>query len=145
MITHAVELRIERPVEDVFAFLTNADNHPKWDTSSLSMTPQRAGPWEAGLVFDEVRKMGARQISFQSKVAALTPNESMEIESLSGAEYHGHWRFSPDGTGTRLTWSCEMKLKGPARLAEKAIAKPFKAGADQNFARLKELLDGGAV
>jgi uncharacterized membrane protein len=141
MIEHAVEIRIERPVEEVFAFITDAAKHPTWDSSSVSMTPDKPGPWVAGLTFHEVRRMGPREMSFQSKVAALTPNQSMEIESLTGSEFHGHWRFSPNTTGTTLNWSCEMKLKGPAKLGEKFIAKSFKKTCDANFARLKEVLE----
>lgn len=38
-------------------------------------------------------------------------------------------------------WSCEMKLQGPARLGEKFIAKSCKKTCDENFARLKEVLE----
>jgi uncharacterized protein YndB with AHSA1/START domain len=141
MIEHAIEVRIDRPVEEVFAFLTDAANHPRWDSSSVSMTPDRPGPWTTGLEFSEVRRMGPRTMSFRSKVAGITPNERLEIESLTGSEFYGHWAFSPEGTGTILRWSCEMRLSGPARLAERMIVKSFKQTCDENFVRLKELLE----
>jgi len=33
VITHAIELTIDRPVEEVFAFITDAACHPRWDSS----------------------------------------------------------------------------------------------------------------
>jgi uncharacterized protein YndB with AHSA1/START domain len=39
MITQAIELDIARPVEEVFAFLTDARNHPRWDSTSVAMEP----------------------------------------------------------------------------------------------------------
>ena len=143
MIEHGVEVRINRPPAEVFAFLTNAANHPRWDGSSVSMTPDQPGDWAAGTTFHEVRKMGPRKVEFQSKVAAMVPGESMEIESLTGPEFHGHWRFVPDGDGTVLRWSCEMAVDGPGRLLQPLIARSFRKAVDQNFARLKQLLETG--
>jgi uncharacterized protein YndB with AHSA1/START domain len=141
MIEHAVEVRINRPPAAVFAFVTDAANHPRWDTSSVSMTPDQPGPWAAGMTFHEVRKMGPRQMEIQSKVAALVPGESMEIESLTGPEFHGHWRFIPDGDGTVLRWSCEMAVSGAGRPFQPLIARSFRTACDQNFARLKQLFE----
>ena len=147
MIKHGVEIRIGRPVEDVFAFLTDSTNHPKWDDSSVSMEPDEQGPWHTGLTFHEVRRMGPRRMEVESRLAAFVPNESMDIDSISGPEFHGHWRFSPDGSGTALRWSCEMGVQGPARIAEPLIARSFRKACDKNFAHLKALLEasGGPV
>ena len=143
MIEHAVEVRIDRPPGEVFAFVTDAANHPRWDTSSVSMKPDQPGDWTAGTTFHEVRRMGPRQLEVQSRVAALVPGESMDIDSITGPEFHGHWRLSPDGDGTVLRWSCEMAVGGPARLFAPLIARSFKKACDQNFAHLKELLESG--
>lgn len=141
MIRHVVDLTIERPVDEVFAFVTDAANHPRWDASSVSMQADEPGPWRAGLTFHEVRRIGPRRMDVQSKVAALVPNESMDIDSITGPEFHGHWRLSPDGSGTRLRWSCEMNVDGPARLAEKLIARSFRKACDENFRKLKALVE----
>ncbi len=143
MIEHAVDTRIERPVEEVFAFITDAANHPRWDGSSVSMEPDEPGPWHEGLTFREVRRIGPRRMEIRSKVASLVPNERMDIDSLTGPEFHGHWRFTRDGSATVLRWSAEMAVDGPARLAEKLIARSFRKACDQNFRRLKEILEGG--
>jgi hypothetical protein len=57
MITQAIDLQIGRPLEDVFAFLTDARSHPLWDSTSLVMEPQEGGPWHQGLTFREVRRV----------------------------------------------------------------------------------------
>ncbi|MEO5679553.1 MAG: SRPBCC family protein [Acidimicrobiales bacterium] len=143
VIEHAVEIKIDRPVGDVFAFVTDPTNHPRWDGSSRSMQPDEPGPWKAGLTLLDVRRMGPRRMEVKSRVAALVPNESMDIGSITGPEFHGHWRLSPDGSGTVLRWSCEMTVQGPARLAEKLVARSFRRVCDQSFGRLKGLLEGG--
>src|ERR1043166_6151636 len=109
MITKSIDIRIERPVADVFAFLTDAANHPRWDASSVVMEPQEPGAWHAGLTFREVRRIGPRTMEFRSRIAELEPDRKMELRSLSGPPFQGHWRFSPSNGGTRLQWSGEMQ------------------------------------
>ena len=142
MITKSIDITINRPVEDVFAFLTDAANHPKWDASSVAMEAQEPGPWRAGTIFREVRRTGRGTSEIRSTVAELEPNRRMEIRSLSGAPFQGHWRFAPEGQGTRLRWSGEMRLTGVARLFEPLIARAFSNDVEANFARLKDILEG---
>jgi uncharacterized protein YndB with AHSA1/START domain len=142
MITKSIDITIDRPVEDVFAFLTDAANHPKWDASSVAMEAQEPGPWRAGTTFREVRRIGRGTSEIRSTVAELEPNRRIEIRSLSGAPFQGHWRFAPEGQGTRLQWSGEMRLTGVARLFEPLIARSFSNDVEANFARLKDILEG---
>lgn len=142
MLTKSVDITIDRPVQDVFAFLTEAANHPRWDRSSIAMEPSEPGPWRAGLTFREVRRVGPRPIEIRSTVAELEPNRRLEIRSLSGPPFQGHWLFSPAGSGTRLQWTGQMRLTGIARLFEPLIARSFGKSVDANFARLKRILEG---
>jgi carbon monoxide dehydrogenase subunit G len=142
MITKSIDITIDRPVEEVFAFLTDAANHPKWDRSSVAMELEQPGPWRTGTTFREVRRTGPGTSAIRSTIAELEPNRRMEIRSLSGAPFQGHWRLAPDGTGTRLQWSGEMQITGFARLFEPLIARSFSKDVEANFARLKRLLEG---
>jgi hypothetical protein len=101
------------------------------------------GPWRAGTTFREVRRMVPRPSAISSTVAELEPNCRMEIRSLSGPPFQGHWRFAPAGSGTRLQWSGELCPTGIARLFEPLIACSFSKGVDENFAKLKRILEGG--
>ena len=60
MLTFAAELLVNRPVEQVFAWLTNAENQGKFDKSSLKMEVLTPGPWRAGTQFRELRDVGGR-------------------------------------------------------------------------------------
>src|SRR5215212_11076620 len=108
MIEHRVDLTINRPVAEVFAFLTESQNHPKWDDSSVAMEPQEPGPWRAGLKFREIRKIGGRPTEIYSQVANLIPNERFDIRSLSGPPFQGHWVFTARDGQTQLQYQAEM-------------------------------------
>jgi hypothetical protein len=97
VITHQIDIVMRRPVETVYRFLTDAANHPRWDSSSLVMEPLEPGPWREGLTFREVRRIGPRNVEIRSSVAALTPNERFDIRNLTGPPFQGHWRCTPEG------------------------------------------------
>lgn len=141
MIRHQIHLKIQRPVEQVFSFLTNANNHPKWDTLSVSMEAQQAGEWRQGMTFREVRKIGGRDTEVSSKIAVFDLNRHMEIQSLSGPDFHGTWIFETVNGGTHLLYTAEMQLGGLMRLLEPLIAGQFKKQLEANFANLKRVLE----
>ena len=141
MITHHVELDLDAVPQAVFDWLTDARNHPRWDDTSVEMELLQPGPWRAGSEFREVRRMGGRRVEFRSRLASLERGRGFDTESLSGPEFHGHWRVEPAGSTTRLRWWCEMKVGGPARLVEPLIARSFRRQVSANFARLKTLIE----
>jgi uncharacterized protein YndB with AHSA1/START domain len=144
MIQHQIDLQIKRPVEEVFAFLTNANNHPKWDSLSVSMEPQEVGAWHKGMKFKEVRKIGRRNTEVASQIEVFDPNRRMEIQSLTGPSFHGTWIFEPVNTGTRLLYTAQMQLNGIMRLLEPLIAGQFRQQLEANFTNLKRVLEQGA-
>jgi hypothetical protein len=143
MIRHQVNLQINRPVEEVFAFLTNAANHAKWDALSVEMEPQEPGDWHQGLKFREVRKLGGRDTEVYSQLAVFDLNRRMELQSLTGPYFHGTWIFEPKANGTQLLYTAEMKMGGVMRLLEPLIAGGFRKQLEENFANLKRVLERG--
>ena len=45
MLKFSADLKVNRPVEKVFAWLTNPENQGKFDKSSLRMETLTPGPW----------------------------------------------------------------------------------------------------
>src|SRR5688572_4821290 len=102
MLEFSADLKINRPVAEVFAWLTNPDNQRKFDKGSLEMNVLTPGPWRAGIQVREVRDLGGRKITVLSGVAELEPNKRFVIRSKTGPEWLGVWLFEPEGAGTRL-------------------------------------------
>jgi hypothetical protein len=142
VIQHQIDITIQRPVADVFAFLTNPSNHPKWDSTSVSMEQLEPGPWQTGTRLREVRNLGGRPTEVASQVAYLEPNRRFNIASLSGPEWRGQWDFTPVGDATRLQFEGRLTFTGLMRLFEPLIARGFKRQLNENFARLKRVLEG---
>jgi hypothetical protein len=90
MLKFAAELRVDCPVEQVFTWLTTAENQGKFDKSSVKMEALTPGPWHAGTQFRELRDLGGRKTEVLSEVADLEPNRRFVIRSKparSGSVY----------------------------------------------------------
>jgi hypothetical protein len=140
MVTQSLSVHIRRPPEEVFAWLTDTRNHPRWDTTSLEMEASEV-PWKAGSEFREVRRIGGRTMTLRSRCASLETNRPFDMESVTGPAFHGHWRIEPDAGGTLLRWSAEMRPGGIARIFEGAIQRSFRRQTAQNFERMKALIE----
>lgn len=141
MLKFAADLLVNRPVEQVFAWLTNAENQGKFDKSSLKMEALTPEPWQAGTQFRELRNLGGRKTEVLSEVAELEPNRRFVIRSKTGPDWLGIWLFEPEGQGTRLRWTGQLKMKGFGRLLEPLIGRQMRAQIERQFAQFPAILE----
>ena len=141
MLKFSADIKVNRPVEKVFAWLTNAENQGKFDKSSLKMELLTPGPWRAGSQFRELRDMGGRKTEVLSEIAELEPNRLFVIRSKTGPGWLGTWVFEPEGTGTRLHWTGQLTMNGFARLLEPLIGKQMNNQITKHFVQLPQLIE----
>jgi Polyketide cyclase / dehydrase and lipid transport len=79
MLKFSADLKVNRPVAKVFAWLTNVANQSKFDKSSLKMELLTPEPWRAGSQFRELRDLGGRKTEVLSEVSELEPNRRLEF------------------------------------------------------------------
>jgi len=141
MLKFSADLRVNRPVDKVFAWLTDASNQGKFDKSSLRMELLTPGPWRSGSQFRELRNLGGRKTEVLSEIADLELKKRFVIRSKTGPGWLGTWMFEPDGTGTKLHWTGQLSMKGFARLLEPLIGKQMRSQIDQQFSGLPKLIE----
>jgi uncharacterized protein YndB with AHSA1/START domain len=56
MITFDIETHIERPVGEVFAYVTDPEQLPTWQTNTVSVAREDAGPIGVGSRLREVHR-----------------------------------------------------------------------------------------
>jgi hypothetical protein len=88
-----------------------------------------------------LRDLDGRKTEVLSEVADLDLNRHFIIRSKTGPDWLGTWIFEPDGTGTRLRWTGELRMKGFARLFESFIGKQMRSQIDRQFAELPHLIE----
>lgn len=81
MITADHSILINRPVEDVFAFVADQANEPKWHTDVLEVDPAKSLE-EGSTVTWVVRFMG--KSSYLNEVRAFEPPHRIQIAAVDG-------------------------------------------------------------
>ena len=145
MIRHGIV--IDRPAEEVFAYLDQLDRHGEWQDSLLSAKVETEGPTRVGTRVVERRKVpgGARDIPYE-----ITEHEPPRKASFRGTAGPvrpvGTVTVDPVGESSSRM-SLELELEGHgigklfAPLARRQAAKEVPASHE----KLKQLLESRAA
>src|SRR6266516_3298175 len=87
---------INRPVEKVFAYITDYRNAPKWQPTILETRVTPEGPAQEGMRVTDVTSFMTSKISSVYKITALDPTPHVTFERMSGPfPYHGNISSQP--------------------------------------------------
>jgi len=142
--TRRISVLIARPLEEVFAFVEDARNRPRWDGSVTSEELTSPEPIGVGTtVRTKLSSMG-REYEYTWEVTEHVPPNRMTIESTSGP-FPTTLAYQLDGRdgGTSVDFAVTGRPTGLLRLLQPVIARNMQANLDRGFARLKELLETG--
>jgi uncharacterized membrane protein len=142
--TRSVAVVISRPLDEVFAFVADARNRPRWDDSVESEELTSPEPIGVGsTVRTRMRSMG-RDYVLTWEVVEHEPPRHQRIESTSGPFDTTLVYDLADGPeGTSVRFSVTGRPTGPLRLMQPLIARRTQQNLDNGFARLKEVLERG--
>lgn len=135
------EVKIARPVAEVFAFVSDPGNLPAWQPSVAEVRREPGEP-AAGSRFTEVRQFMGKRFESTVEIAELEPQRVFTIRVVDGPVpvtiRHG---FEESDGGTRLTLSGRAEPRGAMRFAAAAMTRAADHEAKGNLARLKALLE----
>jgi uncharacterized protein YndB with AHSA1/START domain len=132
---------IRRPIEDVFAFLADFENIPKWNYAILETHKVSEGPVGVGTMYQQVRSVPSRSEE-RFEVTAHNPPRQLEIQGQLGP-FPSRLSYALDAVpeGIRVTNSVELELRGPGRLLGRAAVPRVRDAVAANLRKLKELLE----
>ena len=137
------ETQIRRPPREVFAFLTDLGNLPRWQGGVKEARPETGAELGAGSRFQEVREFMGRRIESTIEVTALEPEREFSIRVVKGpVPFAVRHLLAPAGEGTRLTLHGEGEPGGFFKLAGPLVGRAVKRQSQADLARLKEVLEG---
>ena len=146
MIDITVETQIARPVRDVFAYATDPDKLPSWQTNTVSAKREDDGPYGVGSRLREVhRAPGGKELESVVEVVEFAPDRVFALEVREGTPIHAHITFDPADGGTRMRFRAHGKLGGAARIFEPLFARMLRKQFAQHVATLKQVLEAQAV
>jgi uncharacterized protein YndB with AHSA1/START domain len=114
---YEVSTLINRPLAEVFQFVTNVENQPKWQAASVENRQLTPGPMAAGVTTQHVGKWLGRRYVSKGLVTEFEPNSRWAYKSLDGPyQLEMRYRFETEPGGTRLTMVADGKDAGFFRL-----------------------------
>ena len=84
MPTIASSVVIEKPVDEVFAFVVDMGNEAKWQSSVVEAELTSEGPMGAGSTGREVRMLMGRRVETSYRITEWDANRRYSLESTSG-------------------------------------------------------------
>ena len=132
---------INRPASEVFAFVADGENAPRWRTGVLDI--QRESGQGVGAVYRQgVRGPGGRRVAADYRVTAYQPDTLLAFETIAGpVRPAGEFRLQEAGGATTLTLSLRAHLAGVKRLVMSGMGQKTmdaEVAAIDNLQRLLE-------
>jgi len=136
---------VERPVEEVFAYLTDLERVPDWQTNVLFLQLQSSGGLRKGARLVELRKFLGRKVESVVEVTEYEPPERYTISVRSGpVPFSISNTLSESGGGTRIDAVVEGEPGRFFGLIEWRVVKAVERELSNSLATLKDILEARA-
>ena len=126
-------VEIAKPQELVFALVRDLERAPEWQESLESVDVH------AGI---EVRRVAGLRQEATFLVVEDDPPRRLVIASESGlADARATFELEPSGDGTMITFTLEVELHGPARVARRIVKTTAQREVRSSLHKLKEVAE----
>lgn len=117
---------INRPRSEVFTFLADHENDPKWRPGVMDI--KRASGEGQGAVYTQgVHGPMGKRIDADFEVSAYQPDTLIAFRTLAGpVRPEGSYRFEDADGGTRVTFSLNANLRGAQKLMAPMVGKSMR-------------------
>ena len=146
MATLETSIVMNQPVEEVFAFVSNPENIPKWSSLGREVKITSAGPIGVGTTYRSVVAFLGRRIEGETEFTEYVPNCSFAEKSTSGPfPIENRTTFERVDGGTRVTFTTVAEPSGFFKLAEPLLMSLLKRQYQADLANLKDLMEAHAL
>jgi uncharacterized protein YndB with AHSA1/START domain len=136
---------IERPPADVFGFLADLENIPRWNYAISETRKTSTGPVGVGSTYAQTREVPSHGQE-ELVVVAYEPNTRLIIEgTLAGLPAKIEYSLIELGGRTELDNRIDLKLKGPLRFAAGIAVGRVRSAVETNLFELKRLIEAGTA
>ena len=133
---------INKPVAEVFAFVSDSDNTTKWQGGVEAILPE-GPPNVVGSKYTEVRKFMGQEMKSTLEITAFEQNAKWAAKVIKGpVPYEVTATFEPSGAGTKMTTRVDGEPKGFFKVAEGMLKGQLEKSLEEDANRLKGILEG---
>ncbi len=110
------QVTIRRPAGEVFAFIADGLNGPKWRSGILDIA-HTSGSGVGATYKQGVKGPGGRRVDADYRVTAYEPDSRLAFEAIAGpVRPTGEYTLEEVDGGTRLTFALQAELGGIKKL-----------------------------
>ena len=124
---------IDRSIDDVFAFLADGENDPKFSPRVLQIAKTTDGPPAVGTVYASTVKDAGMKTEREFKLTEFDPPTRIrwaEVSKNLVTAPEGGYDFAPEGEGTRVTLYNVLEGHGLGKLIAPLALRSARKGAD---------------
>ena len=135
---------IARPADEVFAFLADLRNIPKWNYAIERTVQTSPGPAGVGATYRQTRTI-PRRSEENLQITAFEPPSRLTIDGQLGPfQATTSYLLQPAAGGTRLTNDVELEpISALLRPVGPLVVPRIKEAVARNLSALKKLLETG--
>jgi uncharacterized protein YndB with AHSA1/START domain len=138
VIRFETDVRIGRPIEDVFDYVSNPGKFPDWNSAVVAVRERVLGS-----TYVMERQLPTGRALNELKIVAAEPPREFAIRTTSGPTPFSYvYRFSAKNGKTIVRLDAEVELQGVASLLPQLARRAVMRGVDDNFTTLRDILEG---
>jgi carbon monoxide dehydrogenase subunit G len=148
MPTITQSVTVNRPVHEVWDFISNFENTTRWSRGVLEARQTSDGPLGIGSTLQMVVKAFGRRRTADYLVTEYEPNQAFAFKVTSGPmTSRARYSVEPAGAGTRLTASgeAEARARGLYKLLAPILVRILKRHSQDDLANVKHLLEASVA
>jgi uncharacterized protein YndB with AHSA1/START domain len=137
-------VKIDRPIEEVFAFLADGENDPKFSPRVLEIKKTTDGPPGVGTVYASTVKDAGVKTQREFKLTEFEPPTKIrwtEISKNPVVVPEGGYDLAPVDGGTQLTVFNVLEGRGFGKLIAGLALRSARKGADEFAQSIKRTVE----
>jgi uncharacterized membrane protein len=137
-----VAVTIQRPVKEVFGYITNFENNPQWQSGMQACKFTTEPPLRVGSRYKQIAGFLGRRIESEFEVVEYEPDRMIRFHSISGTFPIRIMRaVEPDESGTKVMARIEGDPGGWFKLVAPIVQPLMRRSIVADYQRLKTVLE----
>lgn len=133
---------VDRPPDEVFAFVSNFENNPKWQSGMRAAWFTTPPPLAIGSRYEQVAEFLGKRIVSTFEVVAFEPGRMVKATTVEGSfPITFTRRVEPARGGSRVSAEVEGDASGFFRIAAPLLRLMVQRSVRKDYGRLQRLLE----
>lgn len=141
MTTVSASISINQPVDKVFDYMVDVENHKAWQAGILDATVTPPGPVGVGSTYHYTTEVMGRQMETHLEVTACEKNQKWSVKTTGvPLSVEMDYLFEAVDNNTKLTISMELAGGYPAA-AEAMVKQQTQKNFEDQCNKIKQMLE----